>query len=48
MDSLIPCPDTGIRITISKLAVQWLGIGTLTAESAGSIPGQGTRILQAT
>ena len=28
-------------------AVQWLGLKAFTAEGAGSIPGQGTRILQA-
>ena len=28
-------------------AVQWLGLGALTAEGAGSIPGQGTKIPQA-
>ena len=27
--------------------VQWLGLGTFTAKGAGSIPGQGTKILQA-
>ena len=29
------------------LVVQWLGLCTLTAEGPGSIPGQGTKILQA-
>ena len=27
--------------------VQWLGLCALTAEGVGSIPGQGTKILQA-
>ena len=27
--------------------VQWLGLHTVTAEGMGSIPGQGTKILQA-
>ena len=27
--------------------VQWLGLGALTARGPGSIPGQGTKILQA-
>ena len=31
----------------NSLAVQWLGIGTLTAKSPGLIPGGGTKILQA-
>ena len=29
------------------LAVQWLGIHAFTAEGTGSVPGQGTKILQA-
>ena len=33
--------------TETSLAVQWLGLGTLTAEDPGLIPGQGTKILQA-
>ena len=32
----------------NSLVVQWLGLGTLTANGAGSIPGWGTKILQAT
>ena len=32
----------------ASLAVQWLGLGSLTAEGAGSIPGRGTKIPQAT
>ena len=28
----------------NSLAVQWLGLCTLTAEGPGSIPGQGTKI----
>ena len=32
----------------NSLAVQWLGLGAFTAEGPGSIPGQGTKILQAT
>ena len=31
----------------NSLAVQWLGLCTFTAEGLGSIPGPGTRILQA-
>ena len=31
----------------NSLAVQWLGHGAFTAEGAGSIPGQGTKIPQA-
>ena len=31
----------------NSLAVQWLGLHAFTAEGAGSIPGQGTKILQA-
>ena len=31
----------------NSLAVQWLGLGTFTAEGPGSIPGWGTKILQA-
>ena len=27
--------------------VQWLGLGTLTAKGASSVPGQGTKIPQA-
>ena len=30
------------------LAVQWLGLHAFTAEGSGSIPGQETKILQAT
>ena len=32
----------------SFLVVQWLGLGTFTAVARGSIPGQGTKISQAT
>ena len=32
----------------SSLGVQWLGLHAFTAEGLGSIPGQGTKILQAT
>ena len=32
----------------NSLAVQWLGLSTLTAEGPGSIPGQGTKIPQVT
>ena len=35
-----------IRPGIS-LAIQWLGLGTFTAEGLGSIPGGGTKISQA-
>ena len=31
----------------NSLAVQWLGLSTFTAVAWGSIPGQGTKILQA-
>ena len=31
----------------NSLAVQWLGLGAFTAMSPGSIPGQGTKIPQA-
>ena len=31
----------------NSLAVQWLGFGGLTARGPGSIPDQGTKILQA-
>ena len=31
----------------NSLAVQWLGLRTLTAEAPGSIPGWGTKIPQA-
>ena len=30
-----------------SLAVQWLGPGTFTASGLGSVPGKGTKILQA-
>ena len=30
------------------LDVQWLGLHTFTAKSAGSVPGRGIKILQAT
>ena len=30
-----------------SLVTQWLGLGAFTAEGQGSIPGQGTKILQA-
>ena len=33
--------------TGNSLEVQWLGLHTFTAEGVGSIPGQGTKILQA-
>ena len=36
-------PDLG-----NSLVVQWLGLHALTAEGPGSIPGQGTKIPQAT
>ena len=29
----------------NSLAVQWLGLGTFTAEGLGSVPGRGTKIL---
>ena len=32
----------------NSLAVQWLGLQALTAKGQGSIPGQGTKIPQAT
>ena len=31
----------------NSLVVQWLGLHAFTAEGEGSIPGQGTKILQA-
>ena len=31
----------------NSLVVQWLGLRALTAESLGSVPGWGTKILQA-
>ena len=31
----------------NSLAVQWLGLGAFTAEGTGSIPGWGTKKLQA-
>ena len=31
----------------NSLAVQWLGFCTFTAEGMGSIPGRGTKVLQA-
>ena len=31
----------------TSLEVQWLGLGALTAEGPGSIPGRGTKILHA-
>ena len=31
----------------NSLAVQWLGLSAFTAEGLGSVPGQGTKILQA-
>ena len=31
----------------NSLAIQWLGLHTLTAEGPGSIPGRGTKIPQA-
>ena len=33
--------------TENSLAVQWLGPGIFTAEGVGSVPGWGTKILQA-
>ena len=32
----------------NSLVVRWLGLHTLIAEASGSIPGQGTKIAQAT
>ena len=32
----------------NSLAVQWLGLPAFTAEGLGSVPSQGTKILQAT
>ena len=31
----------------NSLVTHWLGLGAFTAEGQGSIPGQGTKILQA-
>ena len=36
-----------IELYGNSLAVQWLGLCAFTAEGVGSIPGRGTRILQA-
>ena len=33
--------------TENSLAVQWLGLWVFTAENTGSIPGRGSKILQA-
>ena len=46
-DSLV-LPVRKRKPTLGRsLAVGWLGLGTLTAEGPGSIPGQGTRVPQA-
>ena len=37
-----------LKIELNSLAVQWLGLHAFTAEGAGSIPGGGTKIPQAT
>ena len=39
--------DHKLKNTRNFLVVQWLGHYTSTAESTGSIPGQGTKILHA-
>ena len=36
-----------INITENHLVVQWLGLCTFTAEGLNSVPGWGTKILQA-
>ena len=36
-----------INILGNSLAVQWLGLCLFTAKGVGSIPGQGTKIMQA-
>ena len=52
------CRNTEISVSIqnklkkksgtgNSLAVQWLGLHTFTAKDAGSIPSQGTAIMQA-
>ena len=38
---------TKIGAQENSLAVQWLGLGAFSAVAPGSIPGQGTKILQA-
>ena len=40
----LPCFNNGAYWEF--WAVQWLGLGTFTAEGPVSIPGQGTKILQ--
>ena len=46
---LIPKPEKVNRRKLgSSLAVQWLGLHTLTGQGAGLIPGWGTKIPQAT
>ena len=45
----IQCRMLGIKQAQgNSLAVQWLGLLACTAESMGSVPGQGTKILHAT
>ena len=47
---LIATNFTEVKVSIclgTSLAVQWLGLLTSTAGGAGSIPGQGTKILHA-
>ena len=38
------CPIPSRMDWGDSLAVQWLGLGALTAKCASSIPGQGTKI----
>ena len=37
-----------ISFLLNSLVVQWLGLRAFTAKGLGSIPGSGTKILQAT
>ena len=37
-----------LGVVENSLVVQWLGLRAFTAEGPGSIPGWGTKILQAT
>ena len=46
LESVIGIKNYGcwVRIPGNSLAVQWLGLHSLTAKDPGSIPGQGTKI----
>ena len=44
-----PVPQSAVTRSVgNSLAVQWLGLGALTAEGPGSIPSRGTKIPRAT